>query len=159
VQVGADELPPYSTDDRGFLGESEVTRRLAEAEDLNLFRPFPDSETAELLVRHRTSRRVIGLQVKTVTLDAPNGRQKVHVLSSSFRPAPTTYFTVLAWLPAEARFYEDCLIFPSERLHELAWEENGHLSFHFDSRWARVNGYRRPLADLRAAVEDLLVAT
>jgi len=26
---------------------------LAEAEELNLFRPFPYSETAELLVRHR----------------------------------------------------------------------------------------------------------
>jgi hypothetical protein len=159
VSDGADEVPPYSTDDRGFLGELEVMRRLAEADDLNLFRPFPDSETAELLVQHRVSRRVIGLQVKTVTLDAPNARPHVHVLISSFRPAPTTYFSVLAWRPAEARFDEDCLMFPSERLHELAWEENGYMSFHFDNRWARLSGYRRPLAELRAAAEDLLVAT
>ena len=159
VPLAADEILPYATGDRGFLGESEVMRRLAEADDLNLFRPFPDSETAELLAQHRVSRRVIGLQVKTVTLDAPNARPNVHVLISSFRPAPTTYFTVLAWLQAESRFDDLCLMFPSERLHEFAWEENGHMSFHFDSRWARLNGYRRPLAELRAAAEDLLVAT
>jgi hypothetical protein len=156
LRAGADEVPPYSTGDRGFLGESEVTRRLAEAQDLNLFRPFPDSETAELLVRHRTSRRIIGLQVKTVSLDAANRHPTVRVLASSFRPAPTTHFTVLAWLPVESRFHEDCLVFPSERLHEFASEENGHFSFHFDTGWARLKGYRRPLAELRTVIEDLL---
>jgi hypothetical protein len=159
VPAGADEVPPYSSSDRGFLGESEVMRRLAEAEDLNLFRPFPDSETAELLVQHRVSRQVIGLQVKTVTVDATNRFPSVDVLISSFRPARTTYFTVLAWLPGEARFLEDCLMFPSERLHEFALDENGHFSFHFDLGSARLKSYRRPLAELRAAAEDLLVAT
>jgi hypothetical protein len=153
------DVAPYSSGDRGFLGESEVMRRLAEAEDLNLFRPFPDLETAELLVRHRVSGRVIGLQVKTVTVDAANTFPTVDVRISSFRPAPTTYFTVLAWLPVEARFHEDCLVFPSERLHEFALEENGHFSFHFDTGSARLKGYPRPLAELRKATEDLLADT
>jgi hypothetical protein len=154
-----EDIAPYSSGDRGFLGESEVIRRLAEAEDLNLFRPFPDLETAELVVRHRMSRRVIGFQVKTVTVDAANMPPRVAVAIPSFRPAPTTYFTVLGWLPGEARFHADCLMFPSEKLHEFAREESGHFSFHFDPGSERLKGYRRPLAELLTAVEDLLVAT
>ena len=156
--AAAEDIAPYSSGDRGFLGESEVMRRLAEAEDLNLFRPFPDLETAELVVRHRVSRRVIGLQVKTVTVDAASP-PRVAVAIPSFRPAPTTYFTVLGWLPAEARFHVDCLMFPSEKLHEFARDESGHFAFHFDPGSTRLKSYRRPLAELRAAAEDLLVAT
>jgi hypothetical protein len=159
VPAVAEELAPFASSDRGFLGEAEVVRRLAEAEDLNLFRPFPDSETAEIVVRHRKSGRVIGLQVKTVTVDAAHTRPSVDVSISSFRPAPTTYFTVLAWLPVEGRFHEEFLMFPSERLSEFALESNGHFSFHFDPGSAtggRPKGYRRPLAELRTATEDLL---
>ena len=156
VPTGADEVPPYSTGDRGFLGESEVIRRLAEAEDFNLFRPFPDLETAELVVRSRTNRRVIGLQVKTVAVEAANRYPTVEVRISSFRPAPTTHFTVLGWLPAEAKFHEDCLMFPSEELPKFALDENGHYSFHFDTGSAKLKSYRRPLAELRTAVEELL---
>jgi hypothetical protein len=159
LPAGVDQLPPYSTGDRGFLGESEVIRRLAEAEDLNLFRPFPDLETAELVVRHRVSRRVIGLQVKTVTVSATHRFPTIDVPKSSFRPAPTTYFTVLGWLQGEARFDADFLMFPSERLREFASEENGRFLFYFDPGSAQLTRYRRPLAELRSAVEDLLVAT
>jgi hypothetical protein len=111
------------------------------------------------VVRHRVSRRVIGLQVKTVTVAGANTNPTVDVKISSFRPAPTTYFTVLAWLQGDARFHEDCLMFPSERLHEFALEDNGHFTFHFDPGLARLRSYRRPLAELLAAAEDLLVAT
>src|SRR5438270_2301245 len=48
----------------GFLGESEVIRRLAENSDLDLFRPFPDLEMVEVLVRHHTTGSFVGLQVK-----------------------------------------------------------------------------------------------
>jgi hypothetical protein len=160
--AAAEALAPFSSSDRGFLGESEVIRRLAEAEDLNLFRPFPDSETAELVVRHRISRRVIGLQIKTVTVDAGRTHASVDVSISSFRPAPTTYFTVLAWLPAEGRFHADFLMFPSEKLVEFAREENRHFTFEFRPEYATggpLKRYRRPLAELRAAAEDLVVAT
>jgi hypothetical protein len=154
------EVPePFASSDLGFLGESEVTRRLAEADDLNLFRPFPDLETAELVVRHRRSGRVIGLQVKTVTMDAKYTRPTVHVSISSFRPAPTTYFTVLVWLSGQGRFHETFLMFPSERLLDFAREGNGHFEFSFrpgSSAPGPVKKYRRPLAELRTTTEDLL---
>ncbi len=160
VPAAAEERPPSWSSDLGFLGESEVVRRLAEAEDLNLFRPFPDLETAEVVVRHRTTGRVIGLQVKTVTVDAAHPRPSVDVLISSFRPAPTTYFTVLAWVREEGRFHEECLVLPSERLREFAREANGHFTFEFHPGSAsqrRLDIYRRALAKLRTATEDLLV--
>jgi hypothetical protein len=160
VPAVTDEVAPFASSDRGFLGELEVMRRLAEAEDLNLFRPFPDSETAELLVRHRTSRRVIGLQVKTVTVDAAHTRPSVDIRISSFRPAPTTYFTVLVWLSDEGRFHENFLMFPSERLLDFAREEKGHFKFEFrpgSTSAGPLEKYRLPLAELRTATEDLLV--
>jgi hypothetical protein len=49
----------------GFVGEMEIIRRLADAEELVMFRPFPDLETVEVLVRHAASRKFLGLQVKT----------------------------------------------------------------------------------------------
>jgi hypothetical protein len=159
VAAVAEELSPFSSSDRGFLGEAEVVRRLAEAEDLNLFRPFPDSETAELLVRHRMNRRVIGLQIKTVTVDAVHTRPTVNVSISSFRPAATTYFTVLAWLAVEGRFHEYFLMFPSERLLDFAREDKGHFKFEFRPGSAAagpLKTYRRPLAELRTATESLL---
>src|SRR6266550_680257 len=53
----------------GFVGEAEVIRRLAEVEGLALFRPFPDLETVEVLVREVASGRFVGLQVKTAGWD------------------------------------------------------------------------------------------
>jgi hypothetical protein len=160
VPAVAEERPPFSSSGLGFLGESEVVRRLAEAEVLNLFRPFPDSETAELLVRHRTTCRVIGLQVKTVSVDATHPRASVDVAISSFRPAPATYFTVLAWMRKERRFHEECLVFPSEALRRFARQGKEHFVFEFHPGSAtqeRLDRYRRTLGDLRMATEDLLV--
>jgi hypothetical protein len=162
VPAVGEEVAPFASSERGFLGELEVMRRLAEADDLNLFRPFPDSETAELLVRHRMSRKVIGLQVKTVTVDAAQMRSTVQVLRSSFRPAPMTYFTVLVWVSGEGRFHENFLMFPSERLLDFARVHDGHFEFDFRPGSPAPNvlkKYRHPLAELRAATEDLLVAT
>lgn len=156
----AEVRPPFVSSDLGFLGESEVVRRLAEAEDLNLFRPFPDLETAELVVRHRSSGRVIGFQVKTVTVDAEHPSQTVGVLASSFRPAPSTHFVVLAWIREERRFHPECLVFPSERLRDFAREGSGHLKFAYSpgsTSAGRLNSYRRALTELRTATEDLLV--
>jgi hypothetical protein len=157
----AEELASFASSDRGFLGETEVIRQLAEAENLNLFRPFPDSETAELLVQHRTNERVIGLQIKTVTVDAEHTRPTVNVSISSFRPAPTTFFTVLVWMAADCRFHESFLIFPSERLLDFARQDKGHYKFELrpgSTAPGPLKKYRRPLSELRAATEDLLVA-
>jgi len=81
----------------GFLGESEIVRRLAEAESLNIFRPFPDLETVEVLVRHSVEHRFLGLQIKTAGWDRVGVEDRVYPRRSSFRRAPTTYVCVLSW--------------------------------------------------------------
>src|SRR5260370_20837408 len=99
--------------DLGYLGEAEVTRRLAEAGNLNAFRPFPDLETAEIAVLDLNSRRVIGLQVKTVDIDQGRLHATVNVRASSSRPSPTTFFTALPWLPHESPLQQAVLVIPS----------------------------------------------
>ncbi|HKC20556.1 MAG TPA: hypothetical protein VKE27_13110, partial [Candidatus Dormibacteraeota bacterium] len=69
--------PPEWRSNVGFVGEAEAVRLLAVSPNLNLFRPFPDSETAELLALHLVSRRVVGLQVKTVEVDNSRMRSVV----------------------------------------------------------------------------------
>jgi hypothetical protein len=150
------EFRPEWRSDLGFLGEAEVIRRLAEAEDLNLFRPFPDSETAEIAVLHLVSRRVVGLQVKTVEVDHARLRATVNVYASSFRPSSTTYVVVLAWLSDEARFHEKCLLFPSEELLDFAHDDGrGHLEFEYHANATSQVGpdkYRIELGELRNRV-------
>jgi len=159
VEIGEEapvEFRPEWRSDLGFLGEAEVTRRLAETGELNLFRPFPDSETAEIAVLHLISRRVIGLQVKTVDVDQARLRATVDVYASSFRPSPTTYFVVLGWLRDEARFHEECLLFPSVDLLDFARDDGGgHLEFEFHAGTTSQVGsdkYRIELSDLRSRV-------
>ncbi len=102
------------------------------------------------------SRRVIGLQVKTVDIDQTEPRAAVHVYASSFRPSPTTYFIVLAWLRDEARFHEECLLFPSEELVNFAHDDgHGHLEFEFHGGVRNGVGpdkYRIELSELRSRV-------
>ena len=50
-EIPPEELVPDEARVIGTLGELEVARRLATLDDCGLFRPFPDLETAELLVR------------------------------------------------------------------------------------------------------------
>jgi hypothetical protein len=141
------------------LGETEVVRRLAEAEQLNLFRPFPDSETVELAVRHLENGRVVGLQIKTVSVEAARPNRPVDIYASSFRPAPTTYFTVVAWIAEERRFHDECLVIPSEELLELVRSDGVHYKFDFQpgsKKQPRLDKYRRRLSDLRKEIESLL---
>ncbi len=155
------EIRPEWRSDLGFLGEAEVVRRLAEAGELNVFRPFPDSETAEIAVLHLVSRRVIGLQVKTVDVDKNRLHATVNVHASSFRPSPTTYFVVLAWLRDEARFHEECLLIPSVELVNFAHDDGkGHIEFVFhprSNRKGRLERFRQNLSNLRSEI-DLLVS-
>jgi hypothetical protein len=153
------EPAPSWRSDLGFLGESEVNRRLAEDANLNLFRPFPDLETAELAVLHLASRRVVGIQVKTVGVDAAHPSATVAVRGLSFRPAPTTYFAVLAWRRDEGRFHDECLVIPSEELRGFAYESEGHLKFEFhpgSATQGRLDRFRHPLSTLGAPIDGLL---
>lgn len=153
-------LPEWRSD-LGYLGESEVVRRLAESGELNLFRPFPDLETVELAVLHLSSRRVVGLQIKTVDISEARLRATVNIRGSSFRASPTTFFVVLGWLRDESRFPERCLLVPSEKVREFAHDDgNGHLEFEFHADSAGpawLDRYRIGVSELRERVSELIV--
>lgn len=146
--------------DLGFLGEEEVTRRLAEAGELNLFRPFPDLETAEIAVLHLTTRRVIGLQVKTVDIDQARLHATVNIRGSSFRPSPTTFFTVLAWLRDKSQFHEEFLLIPSTELREFVRDDGrGHLEFVWhpgSTSRGYLDVYKHKLVQLNSLVSGLV---
>src|SRR6202035_5220851 len=92
----------------GFLGESEVIRRLAENRRVDLFRPFPDLEMVELLARDRDTGRFLGLQVKTA-IPARYGEAQFRVRNATFVPSPTTWIIGLAWIEEKGQFGSDCL--------------------------------------------------
>jgi hypothetical protein len=155
------EPQPMWRSDLGFLGESEVVRVLAENGDLNLFRPFPDLETSELGVLDLNSRGVVGIQVKTRGVDPANPAATINIRVSSFRPSPTTYFVVLAWLREESRFHEDCLLIPSDDFRSISQpaETYGHLKFEWhpgSTRQDRLQKYQVALNQLRSLVTDLV---
>ncbi len=153
-----EEVPRLERGPLGFLGETEVIRRLAEADHLNLFRPFPDLETVEIAVRQRGSGHVVGLQIKTVSVDAVSPNRPVDIHMASFRPALTTYFAVVAWMPGERRFHEECLVIPSEELLQIARAAGSHYKFEFNpgsKSQPRLDKYRRALADLSTEVDQI----
>jgi hypothetical protein len=163
VEAPAEAAPgrrPEWRSDLGFLGEAEVTRQLAEAGNLNAFRPFPDLETAEIAVLDLNTRRVIGLQVKTVDIDQARLHATVNIRGSSFRPSPTTFFTVLAWLRDKSQFHEEFLLIPSMELREFLRDDgHGHLEFVWrpgSNVESHLNTYRREVIELRDLVAGLL---
>jgi hypothetical protein len=170
--IGPDAMPEVPVaeasatwrSDLSFLGEAEVVRLLAESTDLDLFRPFPDLETSEVGVLNERSRRVLGVQVKTVSVDRAHPSATVSVLASGFRPSPSSHFVVLGWLREEARFDDECLLIPSESLRGVCQprESYGHLKFEWDpgtSYQDRLNPFRRQRSTIRAAIEDLSVGS
>jgi hypothetical protein len=83
----------------------------------------------------------------------------VNVRASSFRPSPTTFFTVLAWLRDESRFHEEFLLIPSMELLEFLRDEgHGHLEFvwHPGSTAKQLNKYRHGSNELRSLVSGLV---
>jgi hypothetical protein len=143
----------------GFLGEAEVIRRLAEADALNLFRPFPDLETVEVLARHLLSRRFLGLQVKTVGWDKAHLENRVYVRRSSFRPSPSTFICVLGWNRDAGRFEDDCLLIPSEELAGVARVEGEWMMLELEPggmRHRRLERYRTSLLSLGRMIESML---
>lgn len=152
--LAAVEAPPPSDEDRvtGFWGELEVIRRAAMLKDCGLFRPFPDNETAEVLVRRLATGATIGIQVKTCGLKEPNGRGRIFALKSSFVAAPTTLLVALAWIAPEGRFHENCLVIPSAVLPSLTNSVGPYYKLHFhpagSSEPSRLDPYRVPLESL-----------
>lgn len=158
-QAPAEPRPEWRSD-LGSLGESEAVRRLTEDFDLNLFRPYPDSETVELAVLHLVTRRVVGLQIKTVDITEARLHANVNVHAASFLPWRSTYFVVLGWRRDESRFHEEFLLIPSMELGDFARDDGrGHLSFQFHAdsiAQDRLSKYRHGLDELRALVSNLV---
>ena len=110
-------------------------------------------------MRQLDSGHVVGLQIKTVSVDAVNPNRPVDIYISSFRPAPTTYFLVVAWVPDDRRFHEECLVIPSEELLQLARTAGSHYQFEFQpgsTQQPRLDKYRRALSSLADEIERLL---
>lgn len=153
-------IPPelVADEDRviGFWGEQEVCRRVAMLEACGLFRPFPDKETAEVLVRRLATGTTVGIQIKTCQVAEANARGEIVTLRSSFVAAPTTFVVALAWIRPERRFHENCLVIPSEALPSLASTDGAYYEFHFrpagSSMPSRLDRYRIPLESLAAAL-------
>ena len=129
AELAAEPRRPEWRSDVGFRGEAEMTSMLAGG-DLDVFRPFPDDETSEMAVLHLETRRVVGLQIKTVEVSAARMRAAVHIYAPSFRPSPKTYVVVLAWHSDEERFDEECLLIPSTEVSALCGppDSHGHLN-------------------------------
>jgi hypothetical protein len=148
------EVEPVLDEDRliGYWGEQEVKRRAAFLEDCGLFRPFPDNEANEVLIRRLATGATIGIQVKTAQLSEPDDRREILINRSSFVPAPTTYVVAVAWLLPERRFHETCLVIPSETIPELASINGPNYEMHFrpagSDRHSRLDPYRVPLESL-----------
>ena len=117
--------------------------------------------TAELIALHETRREIVGLQVKTIGIDAEHPAATVTARASSLQIAPSTYFVVLAWQRDEGRFLDECLQIPSERLSDIASEDAyGHVKFEFrpdSAAYGRLDQFRRRLPELKDEIERLLV--
>jgi hypothetical protein len=143
----------------GFLGEMEVVRRLAESHSLNLFRPFPDLETVEVLSRSVVSHRFLGLQVKTVGWDKAHLENRVYVRRSSFRPSPSTSICVLGWNRDSSQFEDSGLLIPSAKLASLARVEGEWMMLEVEPGSAthrRLDRYRVALRELAPTVASML---
>jgi len=155
------EPRPMWRSDLGALGEIETARLLAESGELNLFRPFPDLETVELVVLHLTSRRVLGIQIKTVGIDRDHPAGTVTIHESSFRPSPSTYLVALAWLREERRFHHECLLIPTEELPAICrpHEFGNHISFDWHPGSpirTQLDPYRRSTITLGSSIGERL---
>lgn len=156
------ELEPVSDEDRlfGFWGEMEVKRRLAFLEDCCLFRPFPDNEANEVLIRRLATGTTIGIQVKTAQLSKADDRRTILVNRSSFVPAPTTFLVALGLIVPERRFHETCLVIPSEVIPSLSSINGPDYEMHFrpagSNMPSRLDRYRIPLESLSESFDKLL---
>ena len=169
VRLGAEPVPrvgppelliPDAASMFGTVGELEVARRLATLSDCSLFRPFPDLETAELLVRRLATGSTLGLQIKTAELDQPHSYRHILIHRSSFVAAPTTFVVAVAWIVPERRFHSTCLVIPSAVVPSIAGMSGEYFELHFrpdgSSEASRLDPYRVPLDGLADEVASRL---
>ncbi|MGA8922532.1 MAG: hypothetical protein WB682_05240 [Candidatus Dormiibacterota bacterium] len=144
----------------GFWGEQEVCRRMVLLESCGLFRPFPDNETAEVIVRRLATGGTVGIQVKTSQLDQPHAYRHVLVDRASFVASPSTFVVALAWIVPERRFHENCLVVPTLELPSIAGTSGPYYELHFrpdgSSEPGRLDRYRLPLESLTETIASYL---
>lgn len=141
----------------GFLGESEVVRRLAENSRLDLFRPFPDLELVEVLARDNVNRQFTGLQVKTA-VPGREGEAHLQVRKATLVTAASSWVVGLAWLPELSRFAEECLLIPTQHLREIAIDDGDRLLLLFypeSPKRTPLDPYRQRLSDLGALIAGI----
>lgn len=163
VPAESPELAPIPSDeDRviGFLGEQEVCRRMATLDACGLFRPFPDSEMVELVVRRLASGSTLGLQVKTAQLGHAHDMRHVLINRATYVGSASTYVVALAWIVSDGRFHETCLLIPSRDVPSIAGQDGPYYELHFrpdgSAMPSRLDPYRVPLAELSKAVASRL---
>jgi hypothetical protein len=154
------EVPTDEDTVAGFWGELEVCRRLGMLADCGLFHPFPDNETAEVLVRRLVTGVTIGIQVKTCKLATADAHGAIFTLRSSFVPAPTTLVVALAWILPERRFHDTCLVVPSDALPSIATIDGAYYAVHFRPTGSatprRLDQFRVPLESLAQTIASHL---
>jgi hypothetical protein len=135
----------------GFLGESEVIRRLAQSPRLDLFRPFPDIEMVEVLARDNVTGNFAGLQVKAATVSGVYGEAHIHVRKATLSNAATTWLVGLAWLEDAAGFDAECLLIPAAEIPKVAIDDGSFLKINFhpsSPELTPLDPYRRRLLEL-----------
>src|SRR5258706_4095805 len=135
----------------GFLGESEVIRRLAENPRVDLFRPFPDLEMVEVLARDNVNGRFAGIQVKTATIAQQYHEAHIHVRKATLSAAPSTWLVGLAWREEMGAFDGECLLIPASDIPKVALDDGTAMviNFHPSSpKRTLLDPYRKPLAEL-----------
>jgi hypothetical protein len=143
----------------GFWGELEVCRRLATLEDCCVFRPFPDNEISEVVVRRLASGATIGIQVKTIQLGRAHAYGNILVSRASFVAAPSTLLVALGWVVPERRFHETCLLIPTEELPSLAGTSGPYYELHFRPDGSGKRGVSRQPARFATLVKSLDIQT
>jgi hypothetical protein len=135
----------------GFLGEAEVVRRLAESSRLDLFRPFPDLEMVEVLVRDNVTRSFAGLQVKAATVAHPTEEAQFHVRKSTLSHAANTWLVCLAWWQEASAFDSECLLIPATDVPQIGTDAGPGFEIFFNPKnpqRTRLDPYRSRLAEM-----------
>jgi hypothetical protein len=135
----------------GFLGEAEVVRRLAESSRLDLFRPFPDLEMVEVLVRDNVTRNFAGIQVKTATVAHPTGEAQFHIRKSTLSHTANAWMVCLAWRQQATAFDSECIVIPAAEIPQIGTDTGAGFELFFNPKrpkQTRIDPYRRHLADL-----------
>jgi hypothetical protein len=146
----------------GFLGESEVIRRLAESPRLDLFRPFPDLEMVEVLARDNVTGRFAGIQVKTATVAAQYHEAHIHVRKATLSAASTTWLVGLAWREETVAFDGECLLIPAADIPKVAFDDGPAvvINFHPSSpERTLLDPYRKRLIDLGRLIHEVVSDT